>query len=148
MMVSGSKLSADASAKDHVERLLRINDDVHYFCVDLEATRVAIEEYAFSAGRQSHAHSLAELGGTIKLRIFRSLGIVVEPITASHARKVLLQKCPRKGAKDFAVVNVRRLGPIAKAWTEDECDAFAIANTILMRAGGTALTFEGLVTPG
>lgn len=145
MMTTGSTLAADAHARAQIERYVQIAHDVLVFCINHPPKVALVEDYAFSGGGQARARALAELGGAVKARLLDDLDLAVEPVTASHARKVLLQKLPRRGVKEYAVANVRRLGPIASRWTEDECDAFVIANVALERAGGHALTFEGVL---
>lgn len=127
-----------------VERLDRIAASIVAFCKANKATHVAVEEYAFSQG-QSRAHALGELGGVVKLEIRRAFGKAPLPIVASSARKLLLQKARMKGVKDktYVVHNVRRLGSIAMRWTDDEIDAFVIANAMIERTGGIPLTYEG-----
>jgi hypothetical protein len=142
MMVTGSALANDATARDQIERIDQIAHDVSVFCINAHARRIYTEAYAFSR-RSTSSHQLAELGGVVKSRLLDDLDIAVVPVTASQARKVLLQQLPRKDSKAFTIRNVRRLGGIASKWTEDECDAFTICNLALMHEGGTAMSFPG-----
>jgi len=131
-----------------LDRLDAISSKIGDFCVDNRAKVVALEEYAFSQG-QAHAHSIGEVGGVVKLEIRRRLEITPQPIFSPTARKTLLQWLPSvrgkpKGyLKKYVAANVRRLEGITSKWTEDEIDAFVIANHALMLAGGMAMTFEG-----
>lgn len=106
--------------------------------------RLYVEQYAFSKGSQAHAASLRENAAIIKYRVFRKMKLPVEDITASTARKTLLNNCPRSGAKDFVVKNVRRMQGKPRMWTEDETDAFVIANHGMRLLGLPVLNFDGV----
>lgn len=138
----GYELDEDATERDKIDRLISIAHDVCVFCINEKAHRIAAEAYAFSA-QSSSVTKLAELGGHVRADVLQTLDIAIETITPSRARKVLLQNCPSRDSKKFAVRNVKRLKGPTKHWTEDECDAFVIANCLLMHAGGVAMTFEG-----
>lgn len=147
-MVIGSSLSNDASEDERLDRIDQICKAMVKFCGQNNAIAIGVEEYAFAQGA-SHAHAIGELGGNVKRDIRTLLGITPQPIIASTARKTLLQKLPRpKGAKkgflkSFVSYNVKRLGGQITRWTDDEIDAFVIANARLMQYGGMAMTFEG-----
>lgn len=143
MGIFGYELDEDATEREKIERLAQIAHDVSVFCVNHKAHRIAAESYAFSA-QSSSVTKLAELGGVVRVDVLETMNIAIETITASRARKILLQNCPSRDSKKFAVRNIKRLGGPAKHWTEDECDAFCIANALIMHAGGTAMTFEGV----
>lgn len=145
MPMAGYRLTHDASVQDQLARIVSIESAVINFCRRVEALRVGVEDYAFSA--QGRITMLAELGGATKVALWQILGIVPEVVKASYARKLLLQKLPAKDSKGFTQYNVRGLGAIAARWNDDEVDAFVIANTVLSHAGGTALTFPGSWLP-
>lgn len=139
--VSGGPLKQDASPKERLQRICRISADIVVFCREHQVERVYVEEYAFAQGA-SHAREIAELGGVVKFRLFERFGLVAEPVVASRARKLLLQKLPRKDVKAWIVANVKRL-PGAALWSPDECDAFVVCNAGVELAGGTAMSFAG-----
>lgn len=141
-MKSGYMLPNDSSPEDQVKRLITIVDDVVDFCDRRRAKHVYIENYAFSQ-KQSRAHALGELGGTVKKEVYQKLGLVVIPVVASRARKILLQHLPRADSKKFTIKNVKRLEGPSWGWTEDECDSFVVCNAGLMFVGGTAMSFPG-----
>lgn len=147
-MVVGYGVSNAEGEEARLERLDDIAEAIVKFCMMNHAVAVGVEDYAFSQG-QSRAHALGEAGGVVKLEIYRRLQLTTIPIVASTARKTLLQKLPsprgqKKGfLKEFVVRNVRRLkGPTLK-WTDDEIDAFVIANHRRMLAGETAMSYLG-----
>ncbi len=140
MPMAGYKLTNDASATERRERIISIRDAVLAFCTKVQARRIWVEDYAFSApGRIT---MLAELGGTVKIDLWENWGVSVETVRASQARKVLLQKLPQKDSKLFTKINVQKLGGPASTWNEDQIDAFVIANYALSTVG-TALSFPG-----
>lgn len=133
----------DASPRAHMRRMHGIAEGITTFCRDHHVHRVFVEEYAFSTGREAQSSRVRESGGVVKYRLWRKLGLIAEPVVASSARKTLLTKCPQKGAKDFATKNIRRLEGSARDWSEDERDAFCIANHGMMLCGQVAMTFVG-----
>lgn len=143
---AGYGLKATASPRDKTERAIQIAHDLCVFCVNVKAMQIAIEEYAYSAGGAG-AHMTIECGGHLKADILQTMDIAVYPVQASTARKVLLQKVPgRMGqgkTKPWVIANVKRLGGPTVDWSDDDCDAFVIANTVLEHAGGIALSFPG-----
>lgn len=145
-LVVGENVSNADAEEARIRRLDKISSAIVEFCRSNHAIAIGVEDYAFSQG-QSRAHALGELGGVVKLAIYKALGIAPLPIVASTARKTLLQRARVKGMKDkdYVVHNVKRLGPVAERWTDDEVDAFVIANAMLERAGYIALTYEGEV---
>ena len=118
-------------------RLSWITSAVSEFCARRTRPVVAIESYAFAA-RSSSVTKLAELGGCVRVILWQS-GIVARPITASSARKLLLGKLPRKGAKDAAQLALWGAG-CPKSWSGDVLDALTIANLQLSDLGAPALT--------
>ena len=138
--VIGDEVSKDSAPEAYARRLDLIAKSMVDFCDGADV--VYVEEYAFSQ-MSKRAHSLGEVGGVVKLELFRRLGHAPIPVTASTARKTMLQKLPRKGVKEFTMRNVRRLGAPADRWTEDQIDAFVCLNHGVMLQGGIALTFAG-----
>lgn len=141
-MHAGKKLDNNASPDEQLDRIEMIAKRIVDFCKQRNAEAVYVEEYAFAQGR-SRAHALGELGGEVKRQARRRLGFAVQPIVASQARKTLLMKVPRAKSKVFVIRNVQRLGGQTKYWTDDEIDAFVIANHGLMLRGGVAMGFDG-----
>ncbi len=140
--VFGYELSKDATEKDHLVRLSDISDGILKFARDVQADHVWIENYAFSAKR-SRAHALGEAGGTIKLKLFEDWGVVTHSVVNQTARKHLLQKLVRADVKKYVCQNVKRLGFPASKWTDDEIDAFVVANYGLHKVTGRSMSFEG-----
>ena len=66
--------------------------------------------HAKGGDRERAAREVAELGGLVKWRLWNAWDRATTPVVASSARKVLLQRLPRRDVKDYVVANVRRLG--------------------------------------
>ncbi len=141
MKPAGYKLTNDATQTELRERIIAIRDPILAFCKEVQARKIMVEDYAFSASGK--ITMLAELAGNVKLDIWENWGVSVEVIAASSARKILLQKVPQKDSKIFTAVNVRKLGGQTKDWTVDQVDAFVVANACLCRIGATHLSFQG-----
>jgi hypothetical protein len=140
MPMAGYKLTNDATVTDQRERIIDIRDRVLDFCKSVQAKRITVEAYAFSASGK--ITMLAELCGVVKIDLWENWGVSVESVHASSARKLLLQKLPARDSKLFVKVNVQRLGGPALGWTMDQIDALVVANHALSTVG-TALSFPG-----
>lgn len=141
----GYELTNEASEKDQAQRRHFIAGSILAFVKARSAMtcRVYVEEYAFSRNSAS-ASGLHELGGVVKDRLFQH-GYLFESVTASAARRTLLQKMPKKDSKDFTHDNVRRLKGEALYWNGDEIDAVVVANHGAFLFGWTPLSYPGTV---
>jgi hypothetical protein len=81
--VVGADLPHGAEAHEVVRRLQLIACRLADFCAGADA--VYVEEYAFSA-QASRAHSIGEVGGVVKLKIFERLGKAPVPVPPATAR--------------------------------------------------------------
>ena len=97
--VSGYPLSKGALPAESLKRIVFITDAIVDFCRVHSATKIYVEEYAFAQGA-SHSREIAELGGTLKYRLFTKLSIVAEPVVASRARKLLLHRAQNHFGRD------------------------------------------------
>lgn len=148
MKILGRELSRDASEQDHVDRMIEIADGVIEFCRDVQARAVFMENHAFGMGG-ANANRTIEMTGIVKAWLRDQWATTGVPVHSASARKTLLQNVPngrgeKKGfVKAYVARNVRRLGGPTLAWTEDEIDAFVVANHGLMVSGHVAMTFSG-----
>jgi Holliday junction resolvasome RuvABC endonuclease subunit len=112
-------------------RLIEIGAWVLEFVRTHNASDVYVENYGFSRSSSSVTR-LAELGGVVRTRLFES-GILLRPVTASHARKILLGQVPKKDSKTETHLRLwKHNAPFANG---DECDAFCVANAGLSDLG-------------
>jgi hypothetical protein len=101
-----------------------------------------VESYGFSKNT-ANASRLMESGGIVKMALFSRFGIVMQPVNASTARKLLLGKVPKgdgRGNQKLAVQFVLDRAGAPKQWDENICDAVCVANAGLSAAGGVALS--------
>lgn len=141
----GYPLTKEATLEEQVDRMIHIAEGVTAWCREHPHRNVYVENYAFSQASTS-ATTLRELGGIVKAEFRRRLGKVPIPVTASSARKTLLQRLPKAKLKQFTEDNVRKLGGEALYWNADVVDALVCANHGVMLEGGVPLSFLGTPT--
>jgi len=128
---AGAKLHKDATERARVARLQGIRAAVVHFAERTHATHAIIEQYAYTS-MVSHAHSLGELGGVVRVALIEA-GLEVEVVSPASARK-LLGKQPRKDAKIWAAQRLVAMGA-PRAWPMDVLDAFTVGNWLLAEWG-------------
>ncbi len=130
-LVVGEDLRRDCSDEMRARRTETIATRIVTFAKSRRATVAFIEGYAYSMLTSSH--SLGELGGVVRLELVRA-GIELRTANMSTARKLLLGKCPKKGAKVAASNALIAAG--GRFDTLDESDAMVAANFGLSELGG------------
>jgi hypothetical protein len=123
-VVVGSPLRRTATDAERAHRTETIATQLVAFARHHGATQAWLEGYAFS--RVTAAHTLAELGGVVRLELVRA-GIEVHTANLSSARKLLLGRVPRQDAK-VAVQAALFAAGAPRSWSADEGDAFVAAN--------------------
>lgn len=73
---------------ERTERLIGITNDIVGIAKDFDVRWAAVEDYAYSQVNQ--AARLGEIGGNVKVQVYLAAGLVLEPIVASSARKIIL----------------------------------------------------------
>lgn len=132
----GYSLPMGASFSDHIGRLEFISGKVLDFAQANHVQNIGLESFPF--GKTSAAHSLGKLHGVLMVDLSRA-GFAVHSVPISSARKLLLEKLPRKAVKQSVADHWKKLrAPWA---TLDESDAAVCANFLSMRLGGSY--FEG-----
>lgn len=127
----GADLRKDATDVERARRTEHIAQRIVEFARGLAVTEAWIEGYAFSM--RTASHTLGEVGGVVRLELVR-VGIDIHTANMSAARKLLLGKLPKKGAKVAAHQALRAAG--SPLWTLDESDAFVCANLGLSEHAG------------
>jgi hypothetical protein len=130
-LIVGEGLPRDASDEQRARRCERIAGELVAFARACGVHEAWLEGYAFS--QNTAAHTLAEVGGVVRLELVRA-GIAIRTANMSTARKLLLGKVPRKGAKHAAHAALHAAG--SPSWTLDEADAFVCANLGLSEHAG------------
>jgi hypothetical protein len=103
-----------------------------------------VEDYGYSKNNKNAAH-IMESGGIVRADIWRRFGVPMTNVSASHARKLAFGFNPRRPAYDpkvFIQDTVFNTFKAPKAWGENECDAFLIAQAGLSDLGGLILTLQ------
>lgn len=129
--IVGEGLPRDASDEQRARRCERIAGELVAFARTCGVHEAWLEGYAYS--RNTAAHTLAEVGGVVRLELVRG-GIAIHTANMSSARKLLLGKLPAKGAKHAAHAALHAAG--SPAWSLDEADAFVCANLGLSEHAG------------
>jgi Holliday junction resolvasome RuvABC endonuclease subunit len=135
----GHPLRRDASEADRIGRLVRLSAEVVRFAGEHGATHAVLEQYAFGQ-HGAQARAIAELGGVVKVLLAERSGLEVATVPASAARKLLLGRVPRAGAKQVVADVLREMG--APFRTVDEADGFAVANWQIAELGFAAVTLQ------
>lgn len=133
----GESLPKNADDALRLGRCNRIADAVVDFARRQSVTVVMIEGYAF-ASRHGNAHSVGELGGIVRLKLLKELGLTPASVPIHSGRKLLMGKLPRKDAKIHVRAFLTEAG-MPPSWTMDEGDAFVAANWAMAALGGCAL---------
>jgi hypothetical protein len=94
----GVDLPKDATATQYVERLRMLSVDIVKVAYMHHVTECFIESYAY--GMKTAAHSLGEIGGVIKLDLWREKRIAVQTANQGAARKFVYGMTPPRGMKD------------------------------------------------
>jgi hypothetical protein len=133
-------LPKGATTRQLMERLRALSLDVRTFAIRVGARMAWIESYAYSMS--SMAHSLGELGGVVKLELWRECGLDVQIANQSSARKLMYGRMPPRG-----MTQTQRKGwlleplKLAGAPVEDhnQGDALVVANYGLSELGAPCL---------
>jgi Holliday junction resolvasome RuvABC endonuclease subunit len=136
----GLKLTKESAEREHGHRIAAMSRAILEFIQGYDVEHVFLEGYAYSQ-MLSRAHSLGEIGGAVKLRLYDA-GYSWTTVAASSARAHLgcfSARAP-KGAPKLPKVKeqvhaaLRAMGAPAD-WTGDELDALVVANHALVQGG-------------
>lgn len=136
-LVVGEPLRRDASDAERAARTETIARRIVGFAQSHGVREAWIESYAFN--QSVSAHTLGEVGGVVRLELVRA-GMEIRTAQMATARKLLLGKVPRSGAKDAVVATLKAAG--ARFETADEYDAFTAVNLGLATIGAVCLCQE------
>ncbi len=132
----GEVVPNGAPESRRIGRLHRISSEILAFAERNRCTVAAIEGYAF--GAKFSREVLGELTGAVKLALATRGGLVIEDVVpAPSARKVMLGKNPARDPKPVVRAFLEDRG-LPVGWTDDEVDAFVIANWKLADLGVSA----------
>lgn len=117
-----------------VERLASIRQELRTFFSDLPSCgqmNIDMEGYSF-ASRFSHAHSLGELGGVIKLTL-HEIGFLANVVPPQTLKKFVATD-PKRAKKEHMIVEVYKQWGYDAA-NNDMADAYALAAFCAARTG-------------
>lgn len=127
------KTSAFRSKNKGVVRLIDIATAVINECVANQVTAVAVEGYAYSS-RNSHSHSIGEMGGVVKVELFKQ-GIKVVEIPPTCRAKFATGK-GNAGKNEVVSAISAKTGIVwGGASGDDECDAWILEQMALAHLG-------------
>lgn len=122
---------------DGPTRLLRIRSEIAEIFQDHQAinkkTLVAVEGYSF-ASRHSHAHSLGEVGGVVRLWLYEQ-GIRYVVIAPMARAKFATGRGTASKAEVISAVSARTGLLWAGKGAEDKCDAWVLQEMVLTNYG-------------
>lgn len=98
-----------------------------------------VEQYGYHQNTAAGSRVM-ESGGVVRRALFERYGLVLHPVVASQARKLLLGKNPKSDPKVVVQDALFNCAGAPRHWTEDEVDAFVVANWGLSELEGTCLT--------
>jgi hypothetical protein len=127
----GERLRPESTDEERARRCEIIARQMLAFAHANQVGEAWIEGYAFA--QRTSAHTLAEVGGCVRLELMRA-GTAIRTANMGTARKLLLGRLPRNGAKYAAHAALHAAG--APPWTLDEADAFVAANLGLSEHAG------------
>lgn len=135
------KIEDAKSTAKKVQRIDLIAEEIHHAVEQYVTSRVKpevfVEQYAFAMASTNNASQIMELGGVVKRDLYRSFGIVVEPVNSMTARSLFLGKGKvKKGSKLLVEQALKVLGFEGQ---NDEGDALVVANYGVSELGGLAI---------
>jgi Holliday junction resolvasome RuvABC endonuclease subunit len=124
----GYSLSKQATQRDHLERVIKISNQIMKFLRVEPPKVVGIENYAFSGQQLTRQ---ADLGGCVKAQIYAAFGVMPVALASTTVRSFLIGEVPKgekvnNRSKDVAERTLREKG-FEGPTNHDEWDALAVA---------------------
>lgn len=116
-----------------VERLDEISKRIMTLITEHNIKAVAIEGYSF-ASRNSHAHSIGELGGVMRLRLWEN-GIPFVEIPPTSRAKFATGKGNAAKTEVMSSISAKTGIVFSGAGADDMCDAFVLEEMIRCKLG-------------
>jgi len=117
------------SKKTGMERLDEISKEVDEIVSSVEKPIVAVEGYAF-AKRSSHAHAQGELGGIVRLQLYRAEIPFIE-IPPTNRAKFATGKGNANKAEVVSYVSAKTGIVWSGSGADDECDAWVLREMLV-----------------
>lgn len=129
----GGETTVIATKLRGAERLFRISLDVLEIAVAKNVQIVAIEGYSF-ASRNSHAHSIGELGGCVRMRLWEK-GIPFVEIPPTCRAKFATGKGNASKGEVISAISAQTGLVFSGAGADDECDAWILEEMLRAKLG-------------
>lgn len=117
------------------ERLYIISSTIIKICEDLDITAVAIEGYSF-ASRNSQAHSIGELGGVVRMRMWEEKIPFVEIPPTSRAKFATARGNAGK-TEVMSAISAKTGLVFSGSGADDICDAYILEEMIRAKCGNS-----------
>ena len=114
-------------------RLSEISTIILNSCLEHQVRCVAIEGYSF-ASRNSQAHSIGELGGAVRMRLYEN-GIDYVEIPPTCRAKFATGKGNASKGEVISAVSAKTRLVFSGAGGNDECDAWVLEQMALTKLG-------------
>jgi Holliday junction resolvasome RuvABC endonuclease subunit len=115
------------------ERLSEISTIILNSCLEYQIRCVAIEGYSF-ASKNSQAHSIGELGGAVRMRLYEN-GIDYVEIPPTCRAKFATGKGNASKGEVISAVSAKTRLVFSGAGGNDECDAWVLEQMALTKLG-------------
>lgn len=115
------------------ERLHEISSTVVHACIEYEVHVVILEGYSF-ASRNSQAHSIGELGGCIRMRLWEN-GIPYVEVPPTSRAKFATGRGNAGKTEVISAISSKTGLVFSGAGADDECDAWILEEMGLTKLG-------------
>jgi crossover junction endodeoxyribonuclease RuvC len=129
----GQTLVALSSSHKGVERLMDIAEQIQNIVMVVDAPIAIIEGYSF-ASRNSHAHAIGELGGVVRVMLYRN-GIKWIDIPPTTRAKFATGRGNASKTEVMSAVSAKTGVVFAGKGADDMCDAWVLEEIGLTRYG-------------
>jgi Holliday junction resolvasome RuvABC endonuclease subunit len=129
----GGKTSVLATKSRGAERLHIISSEIIKICIDNDVQCAIIEGYSF-ASRNSQAHSIGELGGAVRMRLWES-GIIFIDVPPTCRAKFATGKGNASKSEVVSSVSAKTGIVFSGSGGDDECDAWLLEEMALQHIG-------------
>lgn len=116
-----------------IQRLVDISDHIRDLCMDNAIEVVALEGYSF-ASRSSHAHSIGEAGGCVKV-LLHNIAVPVVIIPPTCRAKFATGRGNASKLEVVSAISVKTGIVWLGASGDDQCDAWVLEQMLLAHSG-------------
>jgi crossover junction endodeoxyribonuclease RuvC len=129
----GSQLNLITTNKRGAERLFHISSEIMKLVVAQNITHAVIEGYSF-ASRNSQAHSIGELGGCVRMRLWEN-GIPYVEVPPTSRAKFATGKGNASKGEVISAISAKTGIVFAGSGGNDMCDAWVLMEMAQARLG-------------